>query len=60
MLLVILSRLVVIKSFFPGDHDVTKVISENTVNNALCALGYNTKTEVCGHGFRTMVRGAPG
>lgn len=45
---------------FPGDHDPKKVMSENTVNNALRAMGYDTKTEVCGHGFRTMARGALG
>ncbi|KAB7326037.1 site-specific integrase, partial [Bifidobacterium longum] len=45
---------------FPGDHDATKVMSENTVNNALRSMGYDTKTEVCGHGFRTMARGALG
>ena len=43
---------------FPGDHDATKVMSENTVNSGLRAMGYDTKTEVCGHGFRTMARGA--
>ena len=48
------------KLLFPGDHDATKVMSENTVNNALRAMGYDTKTEVCGHGFRTMARGALG
>lgn len=31
---------------FPGDHDPKKVMSENTVNNALRAMGYDTKTEV--------------
>lgn len=45
---------------FPGDHDNNKVMSENTVNNALRTMGYDTKTEVCGHGFRTMARGALG
>lgn len=45
---------------FPGDHDATKVMSENTVNSALRTMGYDTKTEVCGHGFRTMARGAMG
>lgn len=45
---------------FPGDHESTKVMSENTVNSALRAMGYDTKTEVCGHGFRTMARGALG
>lgn len=43
---------------FPGDHDATKVLSENTVNSALRAMSYDTKTEVCGHGFRTLARGA--
>jgi len=45
---------------FPGDHDPKKVMSENTINNALRSMGYDTKTEVCGHGFRTMARGALG
>ena len=45
---------------FPGDQDATKVMSENTVNSALRAMGYDTKTEVCGPGFRTMARGALG
>lgn len=45
---------------FPGDHDPKKVMSENTVNNTLRAMGYDTKTEVCGHGFRTMAHGALG
>lgn len=29
-------------------------MSENTVNNVLCVMSYDIKTEVCGHGFRTM------
>ena len=29
-------------------------MSENTVNAALRRMGYDTKTEVCGHGFRAM------
>lgn len=45
---------------FPGDHNAAKVMSENTVNSALRTMGYDTKTEVCGHGFRTMARGAMG
>lgn len=45
---------------FPGDHDPNKVMSENTVNNALRTMGYDTQTEVCGHGFRAMARGALG
>lgn len=35
-------------------------MSEKTVNSALRAMGYDTKTAVCGHGFRTMARGAMG
>lgn len=31
-----------------------KPMSENTVNNALRLMGYDTKVDVCGHGFRTM------
>ncbi|MDR5612310.1 MAG: integrase arm-type DNA-binding domain-containing protein [Arsenophonus sp.] len=45
---------------FPSERDPKKVMSENTVNNALRAMGYDTRTEVCGHGFRTMARGAMG
>ena len=48
------------KLLFPGDHDATKVMSVNTVDSALRAMGYDTKTEVCGHGFRTMARGSMG
>jgi integrase len=29
-------------------------LSENTLNGALRRLGYNTKTEMCAHGFRSM------
>lgn len=39
---------------FIGDHNPRKPMSENTVNNALRVMGYDTKTDVCGHGFRTM------
>lgn len=39
---------------FPGAHTLDKPMSENTVNKALRTLGYNTKTDICGHGFRTM------
>ncbi|UCZ76784.1 tyrosine-type recombinase/integrase [Dickeya zeae] len=39
---------------FPGDHRPTKPMSENTINSALRTMGYDTTTEVCGHGFRTM------
>ncbi len=39
---------------FTGDHNPKGAMSENTVNKALRTMGYDTKTEVCGHGFRTM------
>lgn len=39
---------------FPGDHNPYKPMSENTINRALRLMGYDTKKEVCGHGFRTM------
>lgn len=45
---------------FPSDRDPKKVMSENTINNALRVMEFDTKTEVCGHGFRTMARGALG
>lgn len=39
---------------FIGDHDPYKPMSENTVNKALRNMGFDTKTDVCGHGFRAM------
>lgn len=39
---------------FTGDHNPYKPMSENTVNNALRLMGYDTKVDVCGHGFRAM------
>lgn len=39
---------------FPGAHTLDKPMSENTINKALRVMGYDTKTEVCSHGFRTM------
>lgn len=39
---------------FPGDHYHVKPMSENTVNAALRRMGYDTKADVCGHGFRAM------
>jgi len=39
---------------FPGAHALEKPISENTINKALRVIGYNTRAEICGHGFRTM------
>lgn len=39
---------------FIGFSRDDKPISENTVNKALRTMGYDTKKEVCVHGFRTM------
>ncbi|MFK3705540.1 tyrosine-type recombinase/integrase [Klebsiella sp. NPDC088457] len=39
---------------FPGDHNPYKPMCENTVNKALRLMGYDTKNDICGHGFRTM------
>ncbi|AZF16289.1 integrase arm-type DNA-binding domain-containing protein [Pseudomonas sp. R3-18-08] len=39
---------------FAGDANPRKPMSENTINKALRAMGYDTKSEICGHGFRTM------
>ena len=39
---------------FAGDARAWKPMSENTVNKALRTMGYDTKTEICGHGFRSM------
>ena len=40
---------------FPG-RDPNKPMSEAAVNAALRRLGYDTKTEITGHGFRAMAR----
>lgn len=39
---------------FMGDHNPYKPMSENTINTALRIMGYDTKNEVCRHGFRAM------
>ncbi|EOF5314307.1 tyrosine-type recombinase/integrase [Salmonella enterica] len=39
---------------FPGEYDQDKCMSDNTVNKALRVMGYDTKEEICGHGFRAM------
>lgn len=39
---------------FPSDPHPTKPMSENTINHALRRVGYDTKKEICGHGFRAM------
>lgn len=40
---------------FPG-RDPLKPMSEAAVNAALRRMGYDTKTEITGHGFRAMAR----
>ncbi|MFP3433584.1 integrase arm-type DNA-binding domain-containing protein [Paraburkholderia sp. SIMBA_061] len=40
---------------FPG-RDPRKPMSEAAINAALRRLGYDTKTEITGHGFRAMAR----
>lgn len=40
---------------FPG-RDPQKSMSEAAVNAALRRMGYDTKTEITGHGFRAMAR----
>lgn len=43
---------------FPGERNRNAPLSENTINQALRRMGYDTTTEVCGHGFRTMACGS--
>lgn len=40
---------------FPG-RDLRKPMSEAAINAALRRMGYDTKTEITGHGFRAMAR----
>lgn len=39
---------------FPSIRNPSRPMSENTVNKALRLMEYNTKEDICGHGFRTM------
>jgi integrase len=41
---------------FPGERSRSRPMSDNTVNAALRRLGYDTTTEMTGHGFRAMAR----
>lgn len=41
---------------FPGARDHERPMSEAAINAALRRLGYDTKTEITGHGFRAMAR----
>ena len=39
---------------FAGDAKPWRPMSENTVNAALRTMGYDTRADICGHGFRAM------
>lgn len=41
---------------FMGGHDPLKPMSESAINAALKRMGYDTKTQITGHGFRAMAR----
>lgn len=46
------------ENVFPSRDNPKKFMSENTINEALRHMGYNTQSEICGHGFRSMACGA--
>ena len=41
---------------FPGGHSPSRPMSEAAVNAALKRMGYDTQTQITGHGFRAMAR----
>lgn len=41
---------------FPGGHDPKKPMSEAAINASLKRMGYDTQTQITGHGFRAMAR----
>ncbi|MDO9392966.1 MAG: integrase arm-type DNA-binding domain-containing protein [Methylotenera sp.] len=41
---------------FMGGRDPKKAMSEAAINAALQRMGYDTKTDITGHGFRAMAR----
>ena len=41
---------------FPGNRATDRPMSDAAINAALRRLGYDTKTEITGHGFRAMAR----
>lgn len=41
---------------FPSGRDHRRAMSEAAINAALRRMGYDTKTEITGHGFRAMAR----
>jgi len=41
---------------FQGGHDPKKPMSDAAINASLKRMGYDTKTQITGHGFRAMAR----
>lgn len=41
---------------FPGERDPKRAMSDAAVNAALRRMGFDTKTEITGNGFRAMAR----
>ncbi|NTX71748.1 hypothetical protein FCH31_20325 [Lelliottia amnigena] len=41
---------------FPGEYDQDKCMSNNTINKALRVMGYDTRKEICGHGFLPLMQ----
>jgi integrase len=41
---------------FTGGHDPKKPMSDAAINAALKRMGYDTQTQITGHGFRAMAR----
>jgi integrase len=41
---------------FPGARDATRPMSDAAINAALRRLGFDTREEITGHGFRAMAR----
>ena len=41
---------------FQGGHSPLKPMSESAINAALKRMGYDTKTQITGHGFRAIAR----
>lgn len=41
---------------FPGARSIGRAMSDAAVNAALRRMGYDTRTEITGHGFRAMAR----
>ena len=41
---------------FPGARDPQRPMSDAAINAALRRMGYDTKSEITGHGFRAMAR----